>query len=149
MAALGDEDVSGLDIAVNDAFGVRGVQGVGDFDGEANGLFDFHGTPGDKIFQSDAVEKFHGDEGFAVLLADVVNRADVGMIEGRSGLRLTLEAGQCLRVAADLIGEEFQGNEPMEACVFGFINNTHPAATEFFDNTVMGDGFADHGIDVW
>ena len=32
MAALGDENISWLDVAVNDTFRVRGVQCVGDLD---------------------------------------------------------------------------------------------------------------------
>ena len=34
VAALGDENIRGLDVAMHDAFGVRGVERVGDFDGE-------------------------------------------------------------------------------------------------------------------
>ena len=34
MPALGDEDVRGLDVAMNDAFGVRGIQRVGNLDGQ-------------------------------------------------------------------------------------------------------------------
>ena len=34
VAALGDENICGLDVAMDDAFGVRGVERVGDFDGE-------------------------------------------------------------------------------------------------------------------
>jgi len=33
VPALGDEDIGGLNVAVNDAFGVRGFQGIGDFNG--------------------------------------------------------------------------------------------------------------------
>ena len=44
MPALGDENIRGLDVAVNDVFGVRGVEGVGDFDGESEQFLDFHGA---------------------------------------------------------------------------------------------------------
>ena len=86
VAALGDENIGGLDVAVNDAFGVRGVERVGDFDGESEQVLDIHGPAGDAVLQRHAIEKFHGDEGLAVLLADVVNGADVGMIQRGGGL---------------------------------------------------------------
>jgi len=37
--------------------------------------------------------KFHGNERLSILHADVVNGADVGMVQGGSGLRLALKSG--------------------------------------------------------
>ena len=34
VAALGDENIRRLDVAVDDALGVRGIERVGNFDGE-------------------------------------------------------------------------------------------------------------------
>ena len=48
----------------------------------------------DAVLQRHAVQKLHGDERLAVLLADVVDRADVGMVQRGGGLRLALEAAQ-------------------------------------------------------
>ena len=62
VAALGDENVGGLDVAVNDALGVSGVERVGDFDGQRKKPFDFEGTAGDAVLQGHAFEIFHGDE---------------------------------------------------------------------------------------
>ena len=42
VAALGDENISGLDVTVNDAFGVGGIQSVGDFDANGNQGVQFH-----------------------------------------------------------------------------------------------------------
>jgi hypothetical protein len=52
------------------------------------------GRPGNAALQRRAVEMFHGDERFSVLFANVVNCADVRMIERGSGLRFTLKASQ-------------------------------------------------------
>ena len=43
-------------------------------------LFQFHGSPGDLVFQRHAVEILHGDEQLPVMLADLINRADVRMV---------------------------------------------------------------------
>ena len=48
------------------------------------------------MLQRLAVEKLHRNEGLAVVFADVVDGADIGMIEGGSSLRLTVEAAQSL-----------------------------------------------------
>ena len=47
VAARGDEDVGGLDVAVDDALGVGGVEGVGDFDGQREQGFVIERPPGD------------------------------------------------------------------------------------------------------
>ena len=39
MPAPSDEDVGWLDVAVNDAFGVRGIEGVGDLDREREQVY--------------------------------------------------------------------------------------------------------------
>ena len=71
-----------------------------------------------------------------------------GMIEGRGGLRFTLEAAEGLRVAGDFVGQEFQGDKTMQAGVFGLVYHTHSATTELLDDAVMRDGLADHWRDA-
>jgi hypothetical protein len=96
------------------------------------------------MLQRDPFQKLHHDEGPAILLADFMNRADVGMIEGGSGLRLALKTGQRLRVFGNFVGQKLQGDEAMQAEVLGLVNNAHPATTEFVDNAVVRDRLADH-----
>ena len=64
-----------------------------------------------------ALEKFHGDEGAAVFFADVVDRADVGMVQSGSGFGLAAKTRQGLRIAGEIVGEKFQGDEAVEAGV--------------------------------
>ena len=44
------------------------------------------------MLQRHAIQKLHGDERFAVLFVNFVDRADVGMVQSRGGLRFALEA---------------------------------------------------------
>ena len=83
-------------------------------------------------------------KGLAVLLADFVDGADVGMVQRRGGLRFTLETGQSLGVSGHLIGQELEGYKAVAARVLGLVDHTHPAAAELLDNAVVRDGLADH-----
>ena len=53
----------------------------------------------DGVIQGYAVEELHHHGGAAVFLADVMNGADVGEVQGGSRLRLAPRAQQRLRVA--------------------------------------------------
>ncbi len=146
MTALGDENVGGLDVAVNDALGMRGVERIGNLDREREQRVHLQRTPGDHVLQSHAVQIFHGDERLAILLADVVNGADVGMVQRRSRLRLALKAAECLGILGHFIGQKLECDKTMQPRVFRFVNHTHPAAAKLVDNAVMRNGLADHGF---
>src|SRR4029077_7721116 len=87
VAALGDEYVCGLDVAVDDAFRVGGFERVGNFDSPVEDLLERLWLATDVMFQRVAFEELHGDEGDAILVANFVNCADVRMIEGGGGAR--------------------------------------------------------------
>jgi hypothetical protein len=128
VSALGDENVCGLDVAMDNALAVRCVERVGDFDCQGKQNLGFQGTSGDAMLQGQAVEEFHGDERMSLVLADVMNGADIRMIESGSGLGFALEAGQRLGVFGDVVGKEFEGDEAVEAGVFGLVDYAHSAA---------------------
>jgi hypothetical protein len=81
VAALCDENIGRLNVAVDDAVGVGGVERVGDLDGEVEQRLEFELRARDEVLERLALEKFHGDEGLAVLLADIVNGADVRVVQ--------------------------------------------------------------------
>jgi DNA-binding winged helix-turn-helix (wHTH) protein len=80
----------------------------------------------------------------AVLLTNLMDRADIGMVESGGRLRLPLETSQCLGVSGDLVRQELQGNKTMESSVLSFVNNTHPPSAELLNDAVVRDGLADH-----
>src|SRR6266851_1928148 len=94
-------------------------------------------TAGNHWLQRHAIQEFHGYEGTAVLLANVVNRADVGMVKSRSRTSLATKTFEGLRIVSYFFWQELQRHESAEACVLGLVHNTHTAATELFDNAVV------------
>ena len=105
VAAAGDENVGGFDVAMDDGGGVSGVESVGDLNADVEELIEFEGTTADQVLECLAVEKFHGDEGAAFVFTDVVDGADVWMIERGSGLGFALKASESLRISGDIFGE--------------------------------------------
>ncbi len=145
IPALGDENVRRLDVAVHDAFGMRRIQSVRDLDGEGQNQLRLHRMHADAVLQRHAVEILHGDERLAVLVVNFVDGADVRMVQRRGGLGFALKTGENLRVFGDIVRQEFEGDKPSELHILSLVDNTHPAAAEFFDDAIVRDGLADHG----
>jgi hypothetical protein len=142
-----DEDVGRLDIAVNDARAVRGVQRGGDFDAERQQLFHFQtGMPGEALPQRGSLQILHGDEGAAILLADVVNGADVWMIQRGRGASLALEPAQRLAVVGQVVCQELENYGATEPRVLRSVDHTHSASAKLLDDAVVGERLADQGI---
>ena len=72
MPALGYKDIGGLDVAVDDTFGVSRVQGVRNLDSQRQNQLGFERTPCDAMLQRQAIQKFHGDEVLPSPLANLV-----------------------------------------------------------------------------
>ena len=99
---------------MDDALPVRRIERVRYLDAERQHRFGFHRSPRNPVLQRHPVEKLHGDERLAILFTNLVDRADVGMVEGGRSLSLTMKTRQRLRVLGDLIGQEFQGDKAMQ-----------------------------------
>ena len=65
---------------MNDAFCVRRIERVCDFDGEIEQRLQVNRPAADAMLQRLALHLFHHDVGFAVLIADFVDGADIRMI---------------------------------------------------------------------
>jgi len=76
---------------------------------------------------------------------DFIDCADVGMIERRSGTRLTQKAFEGLPVVRDFTRKKLQGDGAAESSVLGLVDNTHPASAEFLDDPVVRHGLANCG----
>src|SRR5215469_10944199 len=137
MAKFSDKNVCGLDVAMDDSFCVSRIQCVGYLKTQVQHLFERKWLAGNSVFQCLSIQKLHRNERLAILPADVINRANVGVIESRSRFGFTPESFERLRVAGKFFRKELQGHKTVEACVLGLVNDTHPASTEFIQDAVV------------
>ena len=143
MAALSHEYVGRLDIAMDDSLCVGGVESIGDFDGEIEKQVEIERAARDAMLERGAFHVFHSDEDAAIVLADFIDRADIGMIQCGGGAGFAAKTLESLRILRNIFGEKLQGDEAAEIGVFGLVNDSHASATELFDNPVVGERSAD------
>ena len=123
---------------------MRSIERVRNLDAERQRRFQFHRPIADQVLQGRAIEKLHHDERIPILLTDIVNHADVGMIERGSSLGFPLETRECLRVFRYVIRQKFERYETVKPGVLGFVDHAHTAAAEFLDDAVVRDRLANH-----
>ena len=70
--------------------------------------------------------QLHGDEGPAVFFADVVDGADVGMVEGGGGFGFAAKAAERLGIFGQIVGKKFQSDEAVESGVLSFVDDPMP-----------------------
>ena len=127
----GDEHVRGLDVAVHEPRGVRGVEPVGDLGDDRRGPRGLEAP----VAREQRVEVGAGhvaddEEEAAALLAGGVDGDDVGMVDGRGQAGLTLEALAQLGIGGAVGGDELQRDRAPEAQVGRSVDDAHAAATE-------------------
>ena len=98
MAAPGYEQIRGLNVAMDDAFGMGGIECVRDVDSDGDYAFQIQRMSGDQMFQRRAIQVLHCDEWLSLLFANLIDCANVWVIQRRSGLRLSPKPFQHMRV---------------------------------------------------
>ena len=132
-----DEDVVRLDVAVDDARGVRGAQRVCDLDRELEHPLGRRPSRGKLRLQRLALQVFLHDESHPrVVLANVVDGGDVRMVETRRGAGLALEPHHAVRIDGELGRQDLDRHLPVEARVMGQPDLAHAALAELFENLV-------------
>ena len=148
VTAIRDEDIGGLDVAMNDARVVCGIERVRDLDAEGKQDVERQTAIGDSVSQRGALEVLHDDEGAAILLADIVNGADVGVIQRRRGPRLAAKPAESVGLASQFFGQELHRDEPMEPFVLRLVDDAHPARADPLEDAVVGYGAAEQRVEA-
>ena len=77
---------------MNDALGVRGFQRLGNLHPQIEKPALRQRFAGNEVLKGAALHQLHCQEGLSLHLVDLIDRADVGMIECRRGTRLPPES---------------------------------------------------------
>ena len=141
-AAIGlvrEEQVAGLQVAVNDALGVRFGQGFQRFDDVVDGFGHRQcAVRLEHLLEVEAFEVLHDHERAAVRESPHVQHAhDVLALHARGGAGLTREALDDLRVLGGFREEKLDGNALIEMDVRGGHHEAHAALSEHALDAVL------------
>jgi hypothetical protein len=129
---------------MDDALGVGDVESIGNLNSEVKDLRKWKRVAMNMLAQGLAVNEFHGDERTMILLANVVDGANAGVVESGSGVGFAAKALQSLGILRHVFGQKLEGDGAVQASVLGFVDHTHSASTEFFNDAKVRDGLVDH-----
>ena len=144
--ALCGEYVGGLDVAVDDALGVRGVERVGELNRHVEQRGKRHRTRGDFLVKALALEQFHRNECLALRSLDGVDRADIRMVQRRSRPRFQQKSIQRGLILQHLRRQEFQRHAPSQVQILRLVHDTHPPTAKAAGDAVVQDGLVDHEL---
>ena len=71
------------------------------------------------------------------MLSNLMDSADIGMIQCRCGAGFAQKALTGLPVVGDVIGQELEGDEAVQLGVLGLVDNTHAASAQSLQNPIM------------
>ena len=137
IAIGANHHVLGLQVAMDDACVVRGRDRLRNLHGNRDRLPGVEAAAIEDRTQRDAVDELGREELHAAVVADVVDREDVGMIEGRNRARLALEAAEPFLVAHGARREHFQCEPAAQPNVLGQIDLRHAARSERREDAVV------------
>ena len=144
MALGADHQVGALDIAMNNALAVGRLEPLRGLAGDVERFVELQRAFLEFLLDGSAFEEGHRQEGLSVDLVDLVDGADIRVIERRGGLGFAEKTLAMLGVFDDVGAKKLQRDRAPELQVLGLVDDAHSAFTELFGDAVMRNGFTDH-----
>ena len=126
----GEHDVSRLQVAVHDAVAVRDGQRLGHGDPNFENFVQRHRALAQSFRQSFAFQKLHHQVIGAILRSDVVELADMRMVQRRNRSAFALHALLQFRRGRKVRSQNFDGHRAIKAGITGAINLSHAACAQ-------------------
>jgi hypothetical protein len=138
LAARVEQDVGRFEVAVEDAALVRVMHRPRHRRNKLRGVAQVRSRLGRSAQHREAaaLDELHGEVVLALVLADLVDGHDVGVIQLGGGLRLGAEALHVLRGRQVAGQDHFQGDGAAEAGLAGPEDDAHAAAGQFLEDLI-------------
>src|SRR5262249_24582304 len=126
IATYSNENVSRLDVAMDDSFAVGCVQRVGHLNGERQRSSDIQRPAGNPLAERFALQQLHDEKRMPRGLAHVVHDANIRMIEGRGCACFSLETLP-RSFSLKYLRQDLYRNVTVQSTVPSAIHFAHPA----------------------
>ena len=142
-SARGQQDVGGLDIAVDDAGGMSRLKGVGEGRADLEEDPQVQRAVPDSLLQGLTLEQLHDNECPAIgRFADVVDRADVGVLQGCHCLRFALESLASSSRIGGMRRQQLDGHVSCKSLVTRLVDLAHATRTDGGNDLVRAEAGA-------
>ena len=129
-SVAGDEDVFGLQIAVNDSLLVRSGEAVRDLDADLDRLARRHGATFQPLAKRFTFEQLGDGVGRALVKPDVVNGQDVRMRQRRDRPGFALEPRAPVGILCERRRKDFDGDVALEPGIARAIHLAHASCAK-------------------
>jgi len=127
---------SGLEVAMDDALVVGFFEGLCDLQGDGGGFRRGQRTGAQFGCEGFASDQLHDDVVGAIVLDDVVDGSDVGMIKAGEHAGFAAEAVSRIFVGEDAGREHLDGDVTLEFFVARAIDDTHAACSKLAEDAI-------------
>jgi len=134
----GQTQVSRLQIAVDEPFGVRRLEPIGQLHPEAENFVFGQRTLGKSGAECHSGNQLHHQKIQILLLDEFVNRSNIGVIELGQGERLLPKSPARGSLWCGNDGKHLQGDIAIQVIVMCSIYNAHAAGADVFDYPIVG-----------
>jgi hypothetical protein len=149
QAVIAHHHVLGLEVPVHDPGAVGPGQAVGQLCRHLDGLSGRGAAGPQAIPQGPALDELHHQVATEIESADIVDRHDVGVVEGRGGACFALEAGEPFGVRRPVAAEHLDRHRAAEPQVAGTVDLPHAARAHERDQLVGCDPRPGSELQTW
>src|SRR5438876_3251902 len=140
IAVAQHHEIGGLDVAMDDAAAVRVSQAIAGLH-DVSQLFYDGDLPvaGDDLIERLAVEELHHQIGIALMIAQVIDDDDVGVLQHAGGFGLTVEALEQVGILGKAAGHHLDGDDALDEVIHRLVHDAHAALAQNFNDVVLAD----------